>query len=199
VRLMTRPDWQALAPQAVHAANWFLSSTQFALRYWPPETLVSLIRGSAPSVANGEPIEKRLAIDVLSHAVRQALHHCEPEELVQALWQASNSQGRGLCHPSELTSGGSLQAVARNDEQHRSPEAESSGPQPRRRPAAVHSERFAYSSDRRREIVERYRAARDRGEVANKDNWARLNGSISGRTLQRYEREFPETDAQAQQ
>ena len=59
----------------------------------------------------------------------------------------------------------------------------------------MNSERFAYSHDRRREIVERYRAARNRGEITNKDSWARSHFSISAKTLVRYEREFPETDA----
>ena len=199
VRLLTRTDWQPPAPQAIHAANWFLSSVQFALRYWPPETLASLIRGFVPRIVNGGPIEKRLAIDVLSHAVRQALRHCETEELVQALWQASQGQGSGLCHPIESTSGVSMQTGARSNGQDWTQKPESSRAEPRRRRAGTDSERFAYSRDRRREIVERFRAARDRGEVENKDHWARSNGNISGKTLKRYEREFPETDTKAQQ
>jgi hypothetical protein len=196
VRQLTRTDWQPPSPQAMHAANWFLSSAQFALRYWPPETLASLIRGSAPTTVDDGPIEKRLAIDVLSHAVRKAQHHCETEELVQALCQASHVPGSGLCQPIESTSGVSIQTRARSNGQGNTQKPESSGAKPRRRRAGTNSERFAYSRDRRLEIVERFRAARDRGEVENKDRWARLSGNISGRTLKRYELEFPETDAE---
>ena len=197
VRLLTRADWQPPSPQAMHAGNWFLSSAQFALRYWPPETLASLIRGSAPATVDDGPIEKRLAIDVLSHAVRKAQHHCETEELVQTLWQASHVPGSGLCRPIESTSGLDMQTGARSNGQGCTQKPGSSEAKPRIRRAGTNSERFAYSCDRRREIVERFRAARDRGEVENKDRWARLNGSISGRTLKRYELEFPETDAEA--
>ena len=40
------------------------------------------------------------------------------------------------------------------------------------------------------EIVCHFRAARDKGEIHNKEAWARTNHNISGRTLFNYEREL---------
>ena len=190
VRLMTRPDWRPLAPQAVHTANWFLSSMRFALRYWPPETLVSLIRGSAPRVANGEPIEKRLAIDVLSHAVRQALRHCEAEELVQALWRAAGRPAEYARQTREAAPGLGIEAEKPTARQASTPASElpmtpSSGDR-----AVGDSDRFAHPRHRRLEIVQDYWAAREQGLVKNKDSWARSHYHISGKTLLSYEREF---------
>ena len=51
---------------------------------------------------------------------------------------------------------------------------------------------YKYSPDKRREIVNEYRRARDNGEVLNKDRWARGRYFISGKTLLSYEDEFPE-------
>ena len=52
---------------------------------------------------------------------------------------------------------------------------------------------FAYPRSKRIEIVQHYRTARAEGEVHNKDQWARRNYQISGRTLFNYESEFPQT------
>ena len=51
---------------------------------------------------------------------------------------------------------------------------------------------YVYSREKRKEIVDEYRQARSKGEVLTKDSWARTNYQISGRTLKRYEDEFPE-------
>jgi hypothetical protein len=53
---------------------------------------------------------------------------------------------------------------------------------------------FAYPRSKRMKIVQHYRSARADGEVHNKDQWARRNYQISGRTLFNYESEFPQTD-----
>jgi hypothetical protein len=53
------------------------------------------------------------------------------------------------------------------------------------------NDHWAYKRAKRKQIVTEYRAARQRGEVANKDGWASKHG-ISGRTLLKYEKEFPE-------
>lgn len=53
---------------------------------------------------------------------------------------------------------------------------------------------FAYPRSKRIKIVEHYRSARAEGEVHNKDQWARRNYQISGRTLFNYESEFPQTN-----
>lgn len=51
---------------------------------------------------------------------------------------------------------------------------------------------YAYSPNKRREIVEEYRKARDAHQITNKGAWAQSNHGISSRTLLNYEREFPE-------
>jgi hypothetical protein len=57
------------------------------------------------------------------------------------------------------------------------------------------TDHFAYPERERRDIVRHYRAARERGEVQNKERWAHSNYSISARTLLSYEHEFPEDRA----
>jgi hypothetical protein len=191
VRRLTRSDWQPPSPQAVKVVNRFISAAAVARRFWPPEILASLVRGSTlPRAISEGPLEKRVAIDVLCDAARKAQRHCETEDLVQAVWQA-----RHECHRTDCTSGMNAETGAPHNGQDRTVEPESLKSKPCRRSAPMNSERFAYSQERRREIVERFRAARDRGEIANKDRWARSNGNISGKTLLRYEREFPESDA----
>jgi len=49
---------------------------------------------------------------------------------------------------------------------------------------------FAYPRSKRLKIVQHYRLDRINGEVRNKDQWARKNYQISGKTLSNYEREF---------
>jgi hypothetical protein len=46
--------------------------------------------------------------------------------------------------------------------------------------------------------VQQYRAARESGQVVNKDSWAEKNFGISGRTLLRYEREVEQAEMEAQ-
>ena len=53
------------------------------------------------------------------------------------------------------------------------------------------TDHWAYKRAKRKQIVTEYRAARQRGEVASKDGWASKHG-ITGRTLLKYEQEFPE-------
>jgi hypothetical protein len=63
------------------------------------------------------------------------------------------------------------------------------------------SDHYAYSKERRFQIVREYRAARSRHEVQGKEAWAKSKHGISGRTLREYEREydlsFPENREQA--
>lgn len=190
VRQLTRPDWQPPSPQAIHAVNWFLSAAQFALRYWPPETLTSLIRGSAPRVGNGGPVEKRLALDLFSQAVRKALYYCRAEELVQALRQAAGESGGNAdqAHevPPETVVGVAPPAPGHADEPKSSLSAQTGNGSN----GARESDRFAHPRYKRFEIVEDYWAARGRGQVLNKENWARAHYHISSRTLLNYEREY---------
>ena len=190
VRQLTRTDWQPPSAQSIQAANWFLSAAQFALRYWPSETLAALIRGTAPQVADVGPIDKRLAIDVFSHAVRQALRHCEAEELIQALRQADSRSGKCACQIREVGSGPAI-AVEKSVNNEASPPAYELPMAPPNGDSAVgDSDRFAHPRHKRLEIVRDYWAARERGLVQNKDSWARSRYHISGKTLLSYEREF---------
>jgi len=50
---------------------------------------------------------------------------------------------------------------------------------------------YAYPPEKRREIVSEYRRARAAGDIGNKNSWALANHGISGKTLLKYEREFP--------
>jgi hypothetical protein len=195
VRRLTRPDWQPPSPQAIQAANWFLSAGRFALRYWPPETLASLIRGSAPSVADVGPIDKRLAIDVFSHAVHQALRHCEAEELIQALRQAGGRSGECACQIREVGSGPAI-AFEKSVNNETSPPAYELPTTPPNGDSAIgDSDRFAHPRHKRLQIVRDYWAARESGLVQNKDSWARSRYHISSKTLLSYEREFPDERA----
>lgn len=53
---------------------------------------------------------------------------------------------------------------------------------------------FAYPRRKRLKIVQHYRLDHINGEVRNKDQWARKNYQISGRTLFNYECEFPQVE-----
>jgi hypothetical protein len=194
VRQLTRTDWKPPSPQAVHTANWFLSSVRFALRYWSPETLISLIRGSAPRTISAGPIEKRLAIDVLSQAVRRALHHCGAEELVQALRQADGRPGGSARQTTGIASNPCIRVEELGARQASPSISELSATSSRGGGPAGDSDRYAYSPRKRREIVQHYRAVRDSGLIENKDRWAHTNYNITGRTLLNYEREFPEVE-----
>ena len=193
VRRLTRRDWKAPSASAIQTANWFLSAARFALRYWPSQTLVSLIRGSAPGVADEGPIDRRLAIDVFAQAVHQALRHCEAEDLIQSLHMAGETpSGRAWLVPTGPSNHGMPLHASGNG--HGQPSA--AGASPTLLPEGDHtaeSDHYAYPFQKRRQIVRHFRMARARGEVQNKDAWAQTNYSISGRTLFNYEREFPET------
>jgi len=191
VRRLTRSDWQPPSPQAIQAAAWFLSAALLALRYWSPETLVALIRGSTLATTAGDWVEKQLALDVFSQAVRKALYYCEAEELVQALWQAGNCRAERT-PPAESSSGLDVQQDAVS---MRSVEA--TAPSPPTGPsdgngAVGDSDRFAHPRHKRLEIVRHYWSAREKREIGNKEAWARSHFNISARTLRRYEREFLE-------
>lgn len=190
VRRLTRNDWQPPSAQSIQAANWFLAAAQFALRYWPPETLASVIRGSTLRVADGAPHDKRLAIDVFSHAVRQALRHCEAEELIQALRQADGGPGECARQVGEAASGPRIAVEQAASKLPSSPAPELSMTPSDEPGAAEDSDHFAHPRHKRLEIVEDYWAARERGLVQNKENWARSHYHISAKTLLNYEREF---------
>lgn len=59
-------------------------------------------------------------------------------------------------------------------------------------PRNPNSGKFAYDYEKRREIVQQYWEARQRGQITNKDAWANTHHDISGKTLDNYIREFPE-------
>jgi hypothetical protein len=171
VRRLTRPDWQPPSPQAIKAANRFLSTAQFALPFWPVETLLGLVQGSAPAVPAGQPVDKPLALELLSEATHEALCHCSVGELAETLRQI------GRDHPID----------ARQDPKpSRCPEAPPK-PKPVTRQETDH---FAYPHRKRRQIVEHYRDARSKGQIVNKDRWAQMNHRISSKTLLSYEREL---------
>jgi hypothetical protein len=53
---------------------------------------------------------------------------------------------------------------------------------------------FAYPRSKRLKIVQHYRLDRINGEIRAKDQWARKNYQISGRTLSNYQCEFPQVE-----
>jgi hypothetical protein len=190
VRRLIRPEWEPPSSQAAKAADRFLSAARFALRFWPVETLESVIRGSTTSPANARPVEKRLAMELFTQAVCKASRHCEAEELVRALGQAYNGHAKSLRLTCDAYSGSDVHLGALNNNQIEvaAPDlpadlADES--------AAVHdNDRFAHPRHKRIEIVRCYWSARARGEVQNKDTWARAHYHICGKTLLDYEREF---------
>jgi hypothetical protein len=196
VRLLTRADWEPPSPQAMHAANWFLSSARFALRYWPPETLASVIQGSSAEPVSEGPVEKRLAMDVFSHAVRQALRHCEAEVWILALRQMMGQRDRQPHGRIESHQVLSSQSTLPTPGQQQPSTANPLDTPPGPGVTAPESDHYAFSSEERRQIVEHYRTARRNGEVENKEAWAYSNYHISRKTLWRYEQEFPETECE---
>ena len=196
VRLLTRADWEPPSPQAMHAANWFLSSARFALRYWPPETLASVVQGSSVGPVTDGPAEKRLAMEVFSHAVRQALRHCEAEVWMLSLWQMMG-QHDGRAHSrieahQLLGSQSAMPAAVQKQPSAANPVDAT----PRPGDTAAESDHYAFSSEERWQIVEHYRTARKNGEVENKEAWAYNNYHISRKTLWRYEQAFPEPECE---
>lgn len=53
---------------------------------------------------------------------------------------------------------------------------------------------YAYPPERRKEIVSSYREAHARGEIENTNAWAQSRYGISGKTLKRYVKEFPDAE-----
>jgi hypothetical protein len=193
VRRLTRPDWQPPSEQAVKAADDFLATVQFALRFWPVEALVGVIQGSAPAVPVGQPVDKRLALDLLSQATNRAVYHCSIEDLVEALRQTRNGHHDG--RDRQAVGSSSAQAETPKNGQGNVPTGGADRPS-RKRDAGRNNEHFAFLPDKRREIVQHYRAARESGQVVNKDSWADKNYGISGRTLLRYEREYEQAEVE---
>jgi hypothetical protein len=190
VRRLTRSDWRPASPQAVKAVSRFFSAARLALRFWPLEVLTSLIQNSAPVTVNDGPIEKRLAIDMLSRARRKALCYCGTEELVWALQQMEGKQdklGRRTKPAAPDPSIADEQPATRQASPvaHELPVAPSNGDS-----VTADSDRFAHPRHKRLEIVQEYWDAREKCLVQNKDSWARSHYHISGKTLLSYEREF---------
>ncbi|MBN1139194.1 MAG: hypothetical protein JXM73_21630 [Anaerolineae bacterium] len=192
LRRLSRPDWQPPSPQALQAGVWFLSAVRFALRYWPPETLASLFRGSGSVPFSGESADKRLALDVFAHAAEHAQRYCKAEELIEAMWQTAGVEP----HDTDLAYASSTASTERAEE----PEtgwSETQSPVP----AFIapldgdkdqENDHFAHPRPKRIEIVRKYWLAREKREIQNKDAWARSHFQITGKTLLSYEREFEE-------
>ena len=190
VRRLSRSSWQPPSSQAIQATRWFLSATQFALRYWTPETLASLVRGLTAAKSPGGPADKQLAIDVFSEAARKAQRYCSVEELVQALWQVRLGCSESPSLAQQLPSGPSLQPQASYGSQVETPASSLPGMLREQEDAAQDNDHFAHPRHKRIEIVRRYWIARENREIKNKDAWARTQYQISGKTLLCYEREF---------
>ena len=54
------------------------------------------------------------------------------------------------------------------------------------------SDHYAYPEGKRRELVEKYREAKKRGRVAQKELWVKTVAGVSVRTFLNWENEFPE-------
>ena len=193
VRRLTRTDWQPPSRHAVQVSKWYLSAVRFALCFWLPDTLASVVRGPGPVIEATQPLEARLALDVFTRATSEALRYIDVQELLQPLHEARNGPSGGtwlaLMPPGDA--GVQPKAGAHG---HGSPPGSSTGPTPS--PENGHdgeSDHYAYPRQKRREIVRHFRMARNKGEVKNKEAWGQANYGISVRTLFNYEREFAET------
>jgi hypothetical protein len=197
VRRLTKPDWQPPSRHAIQATKWYLSAIRFALCFWPPDILASVVLGSGPGIEAGQPLEARLALDVFTRAASEALRYCDAQELIQPLHEARNGYFRDNwlvpVPPGEVDA--QLEVCSRGQGLPSSSAVDSPPHRENGRPGE--SDHYAYPRQRRREIVRRYRTARNRGEVKNKEAWAQANYGISVRTLFNYEREFPETGQDA--
>ncbi len=195
VRRLTMPDWIPPSLQAIQAVHWFLSAAEFALRYWSLDTLISLLRGCAPTKDTEGSPEKQLVLDVFSQATSRALGYCPSHELIRILELTRTGhhpscapQDPGPCHSREV------QIEENPNEQHGESRTDTSRAEASQDDILAESDRYAYSPRKRREIVEHYRAVRDTGLIEHKDHWAQSNYNITGRTLLNYEREFPEAE-----
>ena len=197
VRALTRTEWRPPSPQAIQVTSWYLSAVRFALRFWSPDILASLMRGPRPGIGVGQPVEARLALDVFDRAASEALGYCDAQELLQPLHEANCGYSRGTCLV-PVNPGGSDAQPGTSDNGHGPTSAPSASSTPF--PESGYdgdSDHYAYPRQKRRKIVRHFRMARKRGEVQNKEGWAQANYNISGRTLFNYEREFPETGQDA--
>jgi hypothetical protein len=194
VRRLVRPEWQPPSPQVTVAAEKFLAAARVALTFWSVDTLDSVLHGSHPPACE-RPAEKRLAIELFSLACSKALRHCAVDELGEALIQVSRFANDESQLDAPVPLNDEVRTVPRPEQRAAAPKPVGPKPRRRRRISTRDSDRYAFARQRRLEIVEHFRAARARGEVANKDHWARSHFNISAKTLVRYEREFPETDA----
>jgi hypothetical protein len=192
VRRLCRPDWQPPSAQAIRAASWFLSAARLALRHWPPETLASVLRGSGAVPCNGESVDKRLALDILTHAAEHAQRYCKAEELIEAVWQTAGVEP----HDTDLACASSTITTERVEvPETRWGEIQSPVPAftaPLDGDTDQESDHFAHPRSKRIEIVQKYWLAREKREIQNKDAWARSHYQITGKTLLSYEREFQE-------
>jgi hypothetical protein len=193
VRRLSRPDWQPPSRHAVQVSKWYLSAVRFALCFWPPDTLASVVRGSGPTIEATQPLEARLALDAFTRAASETLRYSDVQELLQPLHEARNDHSKD----NWLVAMPRGDIVAQPEVGSRGqglPSSSNVDPPPNRENGCPgESDHYAYPRQRRREIVRRYRTARNSGEVKNKEAWAQANYGISVRTLRRYELEYPET------
>lgn len=182
VRRLVEPEWQPPSHKAIQTATWFLSTARLALRFWSVEDLTSVIRGAMPPPVADRPIEKRLALERFSVAVRNVLRYDDAEAWILALQQVAREDDDHAVH---------CQALVPVERQAEPPAlSDDAAPVPTD-PASRDSDHYAFSAEDRRQIVEHYRMARSNGEVANKEAWAYSNYGITRKTLWRYEQEFP--------
>ncbi len=189
VRRLTRTAWRPPSPHVIEVANWYLSATRLALRFWALEALESVIRGSQPPSSGRTLIEKQIAMDSFILATQKARLHAGVEELIRVVRHCAGDATlspnlnprpfRGLRLSDaevQLPQGGVSHAPGAEGS-----EAGESG---------TESAHYAFPRQKRRQIVEDYLQAREARLVTNKDQWAWTRHNISGRTLARYEREY---------
>jgi len=194
VRRLVRPDWQPPRSRVIKVAERFLSAARFALRFWPVEDLESVIRGSVWLPAGDRPVEKRLSLEQFAQATRKALRHCEAEAWILALRQLMRERGGQVHGKLDTHQVFSSQPTPPVESQQQPPTAKPTDTPPKPGTTDPESDHYAFCSEERRRIVERYRTARKNGEVENKEAWAYNNYRVSRKTLWRYEQEFPETE-----
>ena len=194
VRHLVRPDWQPPSPQATAAVQRFLTAARFALRFWPVETLHSVIRGSARWPACDRPADKRLSTEMFSVACRRALKHCSAETLVQMTLELAGKHlaSRDLVRLPPACSDSQGETLRGRHADRPAPQTPVE--QTPAREVDGDNGHYAFPREERFEIVRRYRAAREAGKVQSKHGWAEANYQISGKTLLTYEREFAEAE-----
>jgi hypothetical protein len=197
VRRLVRPGWQPPSRKAIEVAERFLRAARLALRFWPLETLTSVVKGSPPLLGTDHPVEERLAFTMFSEATRKALRHDEAAAWIMALQQLAREGDRLVHSQSKTRSDDRTRSLALADAGQQPFVTEPTEVAPKRSTANPESHHYAYEPEERRRIVERYRAALQDGEVENKEAWAYNNYRISRKTLWRYEQEFPEAEGES--